>query len=355
MIKYSIGIDISKSDFHACLSTIDLGQHVKVTRSGKFANTKAGFAEFVKWVKASCSLKELPVSIVMEATGVYYENCALFLFLHGHSISVVLPNKSKKYIAAIGIKTKNDKADAKALSRMGAEQALDKWQPMGEFFYKLRSFTRHGQALKEMETAVGNQIEAAGHCMYENKAVIRSLKKMAALLEAQVKENLKAISGHIASNEEIAGRVANITAIKGVGELTVAVILAETNGFELFKNISQLVSYAGYDVIENQSGTHTGKTKISKKGNSRIRRALHMPALNMVTWDIKIFRDLYDRTLEKHGIKMKSYVAIQKKLLCLIYTLWKKNELFNPDHPSANTISDEEADVSLSGSFAEAE
>lgn len=71
---------------------------------------------------------------------------------------MVLPNKSKKYIAAIGIKTKNDKADAKALSRMGAEQVLDKWQPMGEFFYKLRSFTRHGKALKEMETTVGTQI-----------------------------------------------------------------------------------------------------------------------------------------------------------------------------------------------------
>ncbi len=162
--------------------------------------------------------------------------------------------------------------------------------------------------------------------MYENREVIRSLKKMAALLEGQVKGNLKAISVSIAYNEEIAGRVANITAIKGVGELTVAVILAETNGFELFKNISQLVSYAGYDVIENQSGTHTGKTKISKKRNSRIRRAMHMPALNMVRCDIKIFRDLYESTLEKHGIKMKSFVAIQKKLLCLIYTLWKKTK-----------------------------
>lgn len=69
MIKYSIGIDISKSDFHAGLSTIDLAQHVKAIRSGKFPNTKAGFAEFVKWVKSSCSLNGLPVSIVMEVTG----------------------------------------------------------------------------------------------------------------------------------------------------------------------------------------------------------------------------------------------------------------------------------------------
>jgi len=39
-----------------------------------------------------------------------------------------------------------------------------------------------------------------------------------------------------------------------------------------FKNQRQLVSFAGYDVIENSSGKHRGKTKISKKGNAHIRR-----------------------------------------------------------------------------------
>ena len=29
-------------------------------------------------------------------------------------------------------------------------------------------------------------------------------------------------------------------------------------------------------------------------------------------------------------MEMKSYVAVQKKLLVLIYTLWKKNESFDP-------------------------
>ena len=52
-----------------------------------------------------------------------------------------------------------------------------------------------------------------------------------------------------------------------------------------FANQRQLVSYAagppgGYDVVENQSGNRSGKTRISKKGNSRIRRILHLPAFN---------------------------------------------------------------------------
>ncbi|HEX8574744.1 MAG TPA: hypothetical protein VF677_00465, partial [Flavobacterium sp.] len=35
---------------------------------------------------------------------------------------------------------------------------------------------------------------------------------------------------------------------------------------------------------------------------------------------------------EKHGIKMKSYVAVQKKLLVLIYHIWKKNEQYDSSY-----------------------
>jgi Transposase IS116/IS110/IS902 family len=100
----------------------------------------------------------------------------------------------------------------------------------------------------------------------------------------------------------------------------------------LIKNYRQLVSYSGYDVIENSSGTHIGKTKISKKGNSRIRRALFMPALSVVTHNQKPFVDLYNRTYEKHKVKMKSYVAVQKKLLTTMYALWKNDTPFNENH-----------------------
>lgn len=85
--------------------------------------------------------------------------------------------------------------------------------------------------------------------------------------------------------------------MKGVGIMTVATLLAETNGFLLFKNAPQLVSYCGYDVIENQSGKHKGKTRISKKGNRHIRRILHMPAFNVIRYKVATFAQLFERTL----------------------------------------------------------
>jgi transposase len=332
MVKYSIGIDVSMEKFHACLSSIDASQKVKVERSGTFYNSEKGFSAFKTWIRESLKNAGLSLTITMEATGVYYENLALFLYQKGYRVSVVLPNKAKKYMEALNLKSKNDKIDAKGLSRMGAEQSLDAWLPMGEYFYQLRLLTRHYQSLQEMCTIVTNQQHANSFGMYQQKTVNNAHKKMIKLVKAQLLEANKAIADHLASHPEVSERVAGIEKIKGVSMLTIAVLLAETNGFELFSSASQLVSYAGYDVVENQSGKHVGKTKISKKGNGRIRRCLHMPALNVVRFDVRVFKQLFDRTLDKHGIKMKSYVAVQKKILTTIYALWKKKAHFDANY-----------------------
>jgi len=341
MLKYSLGIDISKKDFHACLSVIDVNQQVKVKASRKFSNNEQGFKELISWLGNHRKEGRVPLTIVMEATGVYYESCAMFLFKAGLQVAIVLPNKAKKYLQAIGLKTKNDKIDATGLARMGAEQCLELWQPMDEFFYTLRALTRHHQSLQELKTNIGNQLHADEHSIYSNKKVMKQLKKLITTIEKELLEIADEIDKQLYSNPEIAKKVQLITDIKGIGNITVATILAETNGFALFSSIAQLVSYAGYDVVENQSGNHLGKTRISKKGNSHIRRAMHMPAFNMIRYDVGSFKPFFERILERHHLKMKAYVAVQKKLLVLIYTLWKKNEAFNSGE-KINTSGNEE-------------
>ena len=56
-----------------------------------------------------------------------------------------------------------------------------------------------------------------------------------------------------------------------------------------------------------------------------------MPAFSVVKYNIDPFADLYERVYNRTMIKMKAYVAVQRKLLILIYTLWKKNEKYNPE------------------------
>lgn len=350
MLKYCVGIDVSKNDLQCCISVIDQLQKVTVKSSSKFANKKGGFMQLHQWITTRHKKEEAPLVVVMEATGIYYEQVAMYLFKQQYAISVVLPNKAKKYLQSTGLKSKNDKIDAQGLSRMGAEQCLALWEPLDSYFYELRELTRQHQSLQELKTTVNNQLHASQTGMYQSKLVVNQLKALLTTLDGQISDLATAIEKHIAQHEEVKHKVENICKIKGLGTLTVAVILAETNGFVLFDNSSQLVSYAGYDVVENQSGTHTGRTKISKKGNSRIRRALHMPAFCVVRYEQQPFTGLFNRTLERHGQKMKSYVAVQKKLLVIIYALWKNNSSYEMNYkPQKHTGEKEQALSSLPG------
>jgi transposase len=328
-IRYGIGIDMAMEKFDACISTIDLQQRVNVKSSRTFFNTAKGFQQLFKWVNTNCSLP-IPVMYLMEATGIYYEGLASFLHLQKCCVSVILPNKAKKYKEAMGLRSKTDSIDAKSLSRMICEQSLPQWSPMSKNIYLLRGLTRQIQAITKDSSRVKSQLHAQEFSMYKNKEVIKCLNQQLKLLEKQ-KALLEArVLQIIEEDETLKRKCEKICKIKGLGKLSFAVIIAETNAFTLFENIAQVVSYAGYDVVEDQSGKHKGKSKISKKGNGRIRRIMHLPAFNVVRLRQKPFADLYNRIYETTKVKMKAYTAVQKKLLILVYTLWKKDEAYDP-------------------------
>lgn len=330
-LKYSLGIDVSMKDFACCLSLINDQQEVKVKASHKFPNSFPGFKSLLEWVKRHRK-EELSIIFVMEATGVYHEQLAWFLHGKGCTVSIMLPNKAKKYLQAGGAKSKNDQIDARGLAQIGAEKKLDIWTPPSENLFILRSYTRQHQSLNEFHTAISNQLHSIQHSQYQPKDIIKQLKSMLKMYEKQLKEMEQGMDKLIKSDPVLDHHRQNICFIKGVSTLSFAVIAAETNGFTLFDNAASLVSYAGYDVIENQSGKHTGRTKISKKGNSRIRRILHMPALCVVREDQPQFEQLFKRVYERTRIKMKGYVAVQKKLLVMMYYLWKRNEKYIPTY-----------------------
>lgn len=328
-LKYSIGIDVSKKDFHCCLSLIDTEQLVKVKNSHRFSNSAAGFKLFIDWIDKNLK-EQLPVFFVMEATGVYHEQLAWYLHRKTLPVSILLPNKAKKYLQANGAKSKNDKIDAKGLAQLGAEKKLELWTPPSKTLYDLRCHTRQHQNLNEMCTVITNQLEAIQHSQFQSKDIVKQLENTHKLLKKQLVEMERLIEKIIKSDTVLNDHYKNISLIKGIGLLSFAVIVAETNGFTLFKDAASLVSYAGYDVVENQSGNHVGRTKMSKKGNSRIRRILHMPALCAVRYEQPQFQNLYERVYHRTGIKMKGYVAVQKKLLVMFYYLWKKNQAYDP-------------------------
>jgi len=88
------------------------------------------------------------------------------------------------------------------------------------------------------------------------------------------------------------------------------------------------LAYAGLDVRIQESGKWKGKSRISKRGNSHIRKALYMPSISKKTYDAAT-KQFFERIKEKKGVGMIAIVAVERKLLGLMFSLWKKEEIYN--------------------------
>lgn len=331
LFKQSVGIDISKKKFTACVSKYYISDNQDLSEVVEFENQKTGYNQFVKWCRKYLD-KDAPVCFLMEATGVYYEGLAYHLYKLKLPVCVILPNKAKYYAAYLCIKSKNDAMDARILATMGCLQKLPTWTPPSPIFRQLRSLCRFQSELKKQHTVVSNHIEALKSSEYPHPFVLKAYQKMIKQLEISLDENTKEIESLVKSDVDLYNKIKKLETIKGVGFMTIVIVIAETQGFELITSRKQLASYAGLDVIERQSGTSvSGKTRISKKGNSRIREALYFPAMVASRYNIPL-KEYYGRILLKNPKeKMIGITALQRKLLLLIYTLWKNNEEFKKE------------------------
>lgn len=335
IIKQCIGIDVSQKEIDVTFGTYELDQNIEFLESKKFKNNEKGFSAFLKW-SFKLADKEVPLFFVMEATGVYHELLACFIHDHHHKVIVVLPNRARNYSKTLEIKTITDKEASKSLARMGLEKRMDLWVKPDPAYNNLKQLTREREQLQKIKTATKNQIHAESKSAWVNtKSIARAIKRLK-VLEFQIAEIEKEIHDFSKNQPNLDRKLQFMTSIKGVGLITAATIVGETNGFLSIKNKRQLVSYAGYDVIRKDSGTSVhSKPRISKKGNKHIRKAMHFPALASIRHNEQN-KDQFVRLVQKHGIKMKAVVAIQRKLLVLMYTLWKKEEYFDSDFLSQN-------------------
>ncbi|MDF2193793.1 IS110 family transposase [Paraflavitalea sp. CAU 1676] len=335
IIRQCVGIDIAKLSFTACLCRVQTDGRFELSEVVKFDNSKQGFNQLIKWVRKQ--VDKLPqICFVMEATGIYYEPLAYHLTKLNQPVSVVLPNKVKHYAKSLNIKSKTDTLDARTIARMGAERPLELWQPPAPIFKELRDLCRLYTDLKIQRTAFINRLKSTQSGNEPLAFILDSTRSIIRKLDNEIVKCAAQIQQLLIKEEWLEEKVNKIQTIKGVGFITIAIILAETQGFRLIKNGKQLTSYAGYDIVEKQSGSSIkGKTRISKKGNGRIRAALHFPALVASRYNQQL-KAVYTRINEKKECKMVGATALQRKILLLIYTLWKNDSTYQENYSSGN-------------------
>jgi transposase len=120
--------------------------------------------------------------------------------------------------------------------------------------------------------------------------------------------------------------------IPGIGTVITAAILGEVGDISRFPNAKALVAYAGLDASVRSSGQfESTQCHMSKRGSPVLRNSLWMAAVSARRFnpELKAYYEL-KRSQGKHSNVATGAVA--RRLVHLIYSLWKDNRPFDPDY-----------------------
>lgn len=313
-----LGIDISKAKFDVCLMVGDK------TRSKVFTNNQEGFEKLEAWCKYQGANL---MHTCQEATGYYGEELAYFMHDKGHKVSVVNPMQIKSFGKSELLRNKTDKADAKVIARFCKANNPRVWQPKPTEVRELRDLLRCINGLKEQRVLNSNQLENKSI----NKIARQSIESVIAELDKQIKYLEDQMKEHIDSYPKIKKPVEMISAIKGIGFWTAVTIIVEMPEVCNFTNARQFAAYVGLNPAHRQSGSSIkGKTRISKIGSARVRKALYLPAIVVKQHNI-YFKDFCHRLACKGKKPKEIVVAIMRKLIHIFFGMLKNNQEFNPE------------------------
>jgi transposase len=127
-----------------------------------------------------------------------------------------------------------------------------------------------------------------------------------------------------------------ITTIPGVGFETGSVLISEIGDVHRFSSDKQLISFAGFDLVNYQSGEYQGKPRISKRGRPLIRKATYQ-AINsaIISSRPNLFNRKYREIRAKQGntkdIRKKARIKLCAKLLRIVYAVLTKKQAFRDE------------------------
>jgi transposase len=113
--------------------------------------------------------------------------------------------------------------------------------------------------------------------------------------------------------------------IPGIGPITALTVLAEAGDLRRFSHHRQFLKFCGLDLATEQSGQFRGLTRLSKRGNARLRAVFWMAASVAVRMRENSFRAKFERYMRTDpgsaDRKRKAYVAVAAKIARVAYAL----------------------------------
>ena len=319
-----LGLDVSKDTLDAAL--LEPGK--SKPQHKVFSNTAVGHEQLLAWLGSKGAED---VHACLEATGTWAEEAALALHQAGHTVSLVNPALVRAFGQGQLLRTKTDKADAQLIVRFCVMHQPPAWEPPDPEVRELQALVRRLEALDEMRLMEQNRLGSGGL----TAAVDASLRSHLAFLNEQVEGVRQQIKDHIDQNPTLKSQRNLLLSIPGVGEATAALLLAELGHIERFEDARAVAAFAGLVPRHRQSGTSVrGRSRLSKVGSPRLRKALYFPAITALRFN-PLIRALGLRLKEKGKPKMLMIGAAMRKLLHLAYGVLKSKQPFDPNFADA--------------------
>lgn len=319
-----LGIDISCDTFDFAL----LDAQEKLIKVGQLPNTSAGFSDLMEILHV-LDLAPGQICTCMEATGVYYQQLAYFLHAAGVKLSVMNPAQIHAFGKSLLRRAKTDRMDAQLIALFVIRQQPHLWVPQSDLLAELQCLTRARDELTTSIVQLKNKKHATGHTFYAIGFLEEQRQAQLELLERHQKELEHKIKDLIQKDQQVTQQLNCLLSLPGVGFKIATVFLSETSLMN-FESGSKLVAFAGLNPQIQESGKSRGHASISKRGNTRLRKAAYQAAVACLRTQ-SFFHECYKRLRARGKAAKVALIAVAHKILCTALALIRKQTSYQPD------------------------
>jgi len=285
----------------------------------RVGNDAAGLAALVAAITAAGT-----GLVVLEATGGYETAAVRALQGAGMPVAVINPRQARDFARAQGRLAKTDAIDARVLACFGAAVRPSPLPPIEPGRDALAGLVARRRQLVDMLVAEQNHLEHAA-------AAVRSwIEHHCGALRNQLAQVDAAIAVAVEADLALARRRAILVSVKGIGQATAAVLLAELPELGRIDH-RQLAALIGVAPINHDSGQFRGQRHIAG-GRASVRCALYMATLSAVRHNHNL-QAFYQR-LRANGKPAKvALVAAMRKLATILNAVVRDDRPWQPSSP----------------------
>jgi transposase len=225
-----------------------------------------------------------------------------------------------------GRRNKTDKADARLIAGYVRDEAPPAWSPPSPDVRELQALVRRRDDLRQLAAHEKARLDSP----LLTPAARRSVARVIKLLAKEAERMQAAADAVIAAAPALAADRDLLATIPGVGTQTASTVLAELPRLDRVPSAQAAAAYAGLSPREFKSGSSVrGRTRLSKAGNARLRKALYLPTLTAVRFN-PVLAGFFARLVAAGKAKMQAVGACMRKLVMICYGVFKNRQPFDP-------------------------